>query len=822
MTVLNMAARGFQVLVGDLDVTSICSGEEFWFRWRDDKVGTDGRIKTSGELVLHRDLTFSESLDPRVNRARWAIGVSVTIRVLDSNAVLTLHHRSGLRIASVPNVPTTNDKFLRLQLVDRLSQISYRQPPNERSGVVLGTARSRTAIINSLLIATGEPGVVLSDAVPDYTINYPLPKFDSGSFVEQASKVAYSGLKVLWVDNAQLVRAADFSLAPALLAARTVYQLKEYEPLQGTELPVETVRCVGTTQRVELTPSRVDFPVNEIYGPASVIAPTLVGTTVLGRTTGYETWNGTIRTVVTETWKVLGAILPEYYPASTTLWKTDITIETWVYETGDRGRLVSKKVATSTILGDALRDWIAANSDGDTPATPGGEITYTLLSPVDAKLVTTTFTYGQPTTLYSSVGSEDFSFVDDTIAAVKVVTRELVGVLAPDTGLATPQNLTDSEIVVTKYSRGLKPDEWKKSVVTQKALIRAYPEAAEDKSLAERLSLIVVGAAAPATDSGGESTPPQIEYRPDTHTQVQVPLKGEWQIVPYPGGQYQDKMVPEQVEYAVSNGQLRAIARVRSGLRVGSHQGRTIECPLDDYWLYDYAPLKRFDVTEEDGTEQIYLVDGHSGLMSAREWRCAFDAIWLGTRKTYPLSGGGSVTLVEPPYQDVIISETATGVYGKGLTPLPYALTSTATLSDSSSGGNGGDRNYSRSSSGVYGRVELPQFISISSSGINGSDANYGRGSTGVYGSGENEVNLVSQEFEERYSSGKDTIYVPRGFWSWREDTDPIPGVVSDPDTLLDENVLRFTQCNGSLITLTALYYGTLHPLGTPVVTGTC
>jgi len=802
---LNIASRDFQILVGGLDVTRLCSAEGggYWIV-KDDKLSANGIMGTNGQLVLVWDLTFEESLDPRKNPTRWAIGTEITVRVANSTGALVLHSRSGLRISALPKVPTRSDPFLRLTLSDRLSLVSFRSPPDEKSGVVLGTARARSAIINSLIVATQEPGLILVDAIVDYSIKYPLPRFTDGSYVAQAGKVAYSALRILWVNNTGAVRAIPVSLSPGLLAAKTVYELLIYDPLEGTELPTEIVRCAGTTRDVEAVPDRIDYPWQETYGPASVISPTLVGYTLLGRVGGYETWDGTRRIIRTITYKVLGALFPDEYPGSTTLWNTDNKIETWIYEGSDRGRLISKSEVINTVFGDALRDWIANNSNA-VNNIGGGTIRYDLLSPLDAQKTTTQYTYDL-----------------DVIVKILVTTRELIGALVPnEPGIVGADNLTDSSVVETRYRPGIKPNEWQKSIVTQQSLVKAYPETAGGKPYFEQIQLIPIGTGSPDTSSGGDSTPPQPEYKPDTHTTKDRAIEGQWRIAPYPGGTYQIKIDVQLVDYAVSSSQLQQLARVRSGLRVGAHQGYTIRCPMDDYWLHNYQPYQRFEVTEEDGTIQAYLVDGVVWALSDRERSVSFDAIWLGTKRALN-NGVGVVDVIIPPY---VVSDRVVLIDSEcldGGDPLPYSLTLTipaATLIDSESLD---DANSIHLIDDEILTIGLPRITVTLIDDEILDDANSIHLIDDEILDSFDGRKILQQEFEEKYTSGKNFVYVPLGAWQWVEDVPIVFGTDYDPILGIFFSYALFTQCDGSILELRATYGGILQGVGSILEIGIC
>lgn len=71
---------------------------------------------------------------------------------------------------------------------------------------------------------------------------------------------------------------------------------------------------------------------------------------------------------------------------------------------------------------------------------------------------------------------------------------------------------------------------------------------------------------------------------------------------------------------------------------------------------------------------------------------------------------------------------------------------------------------------------------------------------------------LLSAPYQECYTSGKSSYCVERGTYTWRSDTTPVN----------TGSEVTFIQCDGSTITLTAEYGGSLSTSGGTTDTGPC
>lgn len=295
-----------------LDISSLVES----FVVGDSSLDQSGLIKTTGTLVLKAKslADIGESLSPRTNRKRWAKGNRLIIDIPNAAGTLIRHPRGRLRILKKPRVPTRSNPKLEIQVGCALSLLDYRSPPDDASGIPLGSPTNRDTIINSLASRAGCPALI--DAVPGWPIDYPIFQL-GGGWVEQMGHLAFAAGHILWIDNQERLRAkkiplkaatADFTLFPG---ADYAY----YDVLEADETPPDKIVCTAIAKSI--TP--VTDPQTEWYVNRN---PTEAGRVDFN---GFGTSD---RTVSKRVKQEKGEVFPEQYPGSTSLITRTRTVDT--------------------------------------------------------------------------------------------------------------------------------------------------------------------------------------------------------------------------------------------------------------------------------------------------------------------------------------------------------------------------------------------------------------------------------------------------------------------------------------------------------------
>lgn len=230
MSFVDLRAKGFTVSVGGLDCTDLAVGLEL--RSNQALLDYSGLLSFSGQLDLGGFPLggFSESLNPRDNPARWAPGVGVAISVVYESGAVPLPIQ--LKILRSPAPPYPGSPLLQIPVGDDLALLDYRQPEGDASGVELGTATTRTAVINSLLAAANALGT-LGTAIAEYPVTAPAQKLDQGGYIRQAGGFAAAVGRVIYE-----VLGGDF-IAPKITLSPTPFKVFSVGTNEGDFFPVE-------------------------------------------------------------------------------------------------------------------------------------------------------------------------------------------------------------------------------------------------------------------------------------------------------------------------------------------------------------------------------------------------------------------------------------------------------------------------------------------------------------------------------------------------------------------------------------------------------
>lgn len=298
MPVLNALLKGFRITINGIDCSSAVNGE-LWLSLNRPKFSVDGLFPCTGTLNLLPVQGFSANFfNPRKNRAQWRRGIAVTAEVDLGNG---LEHLFTGYILKRPATPATGTDGLAVSIGDELVYRDIEQPAEDRAGVRLGNARTRTEIIEAIASFSGWAGNWLG-SIPEYPINYPIPKYQ-GSFVKQVGAIAASAGYGLYCDRFGNLQAAQFSLSPTPLIERS-FADTQLEATDGSDEPAYEVQAVVSGRSVDPN-ALVSSEVIEDQGLIrynSISGSTYkVETYITKRVTLTETWSPDYKTHILET-----------------------------------------------------------------------------------------------------------------------------------------------------------------------------------------------------------------------------------------------------------------------------------------------------------------------------------------------------------------------------------------------------------------------------------------------------------------------------------------------------------------------------------------
>lgn len=617
---LNLSARNHQVLiynaegVDPLDVSDVVMD----LSTSDRQLDQSGLIPTNGTLTLHGYAGLGESMDARTNATRWARGNKVELWISNSTGILTRHPRGAMRILKEPSPPHLGNRTMQLDLGCVLSLLDYRQPPDDQSGVELGTATPRTTIINNLLSAAGAPPLI--DTVPG-TLDVPLFRFE-GSYIQQAGAIAYAAGYVLWVDNQERVRATQINLKPptAFLSLVAGESELEYTPLRDAETPCEVIRVTGVGYVAKVN----EEPDNE-YSISRASLSTVFSTaddteeTIETNATRYRGTTTSSPLIEQTRQQLLGLLMPERYPNNRSLVIGDRNTTEPFFEGGSSKRLKKKVQTTYGLKGAVLPDYYA----GDRTPMPSKRVVIKPEYAGESVRQLTTSTY------------EPFALVNPNL---------YLG--SGNSPRPAPETLTLSQVVTQTWKQY--SDGWTSTTTTTN-----YKKGSKG--------------GATASVSGTSTNPPAPERQQEAITREEKQLVGEANFIPRAGAAFSER----EREYQVAPGtvtteaELERIARQIGAILIGRSQGVEWVSDLPDAWLTDYEPIKRVD-WQEDNTTFAYLANGVSFALGDRSCVVGADGIWIGTQM-------GTNPVPTPPYnlKEVIQISSRSSLEVK---ELPYEL----------------------------------------------------------------------------------------------------------------------------------------------------
>ncbi len=633
----NASASVLQILVGSdqQDWSDARMSFEAGVNQRD----RSGLFKITGRLTLACINTAPESLNPRINQARWCRGQIILVNEINSTGSYVRHRYGWLYILKEPCPPSPKNPKLELEVGCILSLRDYREPSEDQSGIDLGTATTRTTAIGSLLAAAGINTWI--GEVPLYPIAYPLPK-ERGSYVAQAGEIAYAGLKALQQLNDGTITAVDLRLpginATPLMVATVGRDEVQYTPQIGAETPVEELIATGVSVNAIDTWGEFENCDFE-YAPGSA--------KIVRRSCFYQKADATTELYRTRTWEAKGLVLPQDYPGVETLVLSDTTTNTKTYEAAIDQQVVDysgqKSLANGKLLQEQsqrVRPFAAAILSLWNSFTAAQKANYAAFFPAQDDLTTTNYLYE----------------CKDTLKGKQTRSLGLLGAVLTDLDItvSSPTGIVPTSSASETYQED-RPNIWTYLRSSGAPLVQVYPDAIQaDDTIAQKIQLVTTSE--PPSVSPTQNQPPSTERRPDRYTRVEFFIEGRAKFGTFAGAQEQSRTRTMEVRYCsdvakvINNAarsctqtnqseQLGQIAQTEGTLLIGRRQGQRVKLPVNDLWLSDTNPCAvvvcREPVLLNDQIvydEVTFMIDGLHFIHNRTSAIVAFDAIWLAIK----------------------------------------------------------------------------------------------------------------------------------------------------------------------------------------------
>jgi hypothetical protein len=600
---LDLRAKPWTVSVGGLNCTAIAQNLTIRF----DQLSPRGICGVTGTLTLgaYPD-TFPEALNPRTNPGRWAPGVAVAVTVTISGTAYALPFK--LSILKRPAAPYPNQPTLEIQVGDDFALLGFRQAEGDSSGVTLGTATTPTTVINALLSAAGVPA--LAGTVPEYSLNYPIQKLSTESFLNQAGAIVFARNRYLWqaANGAIQAPAITFTgLSP--VATYTVGTNEaDYFPVDNDEAPPETlvVTCISQNVEANSDPAPITDTTRDPEDGNAIVEETTQS--LVGRASSLPFERTRTRTQA----RIL-------FPAAFANGQL-----------GGRNLRLSSDVTTQSFFDSKGRLSLRIEREWQ----PRGK-------------ALPSFYPTLPNAGYERLIREKVTrwFYDASDLATLVQTRvtEAEGLVSPSTA-TSPDNLREAELLIETWLK-LKGDRW---LYTQRRIDRREG-----------------GTGARTTTDPNSDGPPATQYKEPNWLTTDKEVKGSATFAPLAGASYRPTPEPLVLSpgTAVSDAQCAAVANTWGRIRHGRAFAVTFAAPLTAAWLTSFAPVRRVDFTN-GGVRTAYLTDGLSLVLAETEAVIAGDGIELGVVATEGATPA-------PPFRPVLGLVGGARVGGTVSTELP-------------------------------------------------------------------------------------------------------------------------------------------------------
>ncbi|MEP1076535.1 hypothetical protein NDI52_14125 [Leptolyngbya sp. PL-A3] len=565
------------------------------------RLDTTGLIKTTGTMKLAGvpiNGGIGESLDPRVNPSRWALGSRVDVQIFNGSEWVP-HPRGALRILqnvkpsvfqedidievgcelayldTGENAPWSTRKYWAASLDAIVTYVSGVEVPgniNSKPWRIQGTSLpslknvSKSDLINALGEGFDTP-LTLIDAIPGQ-LSY-LRRLE-GSLIAQMGQVAYSAGYWLWIDGDRLLRATALNLTrlPDLVLS-AVHGSLRYEVLVGGERPAQAVVASAPSTK------QIFFIHNTWRENRNLTNPE--GENEAIDVTGDEEES----TVTTQ------KSLKELFPLASTSSALIDDAETSVENTYDAAGYLIKTVEEGQALkGVILKNLYAYPDAGSTSLFP------------------------------SSKKITDYEIVDGAVRSIRERFYEPGALVFPSGG-------TESLVLSRSITRLWTPykDGWMETtseIDHKTGQSTCFPR------------------------YGPDTTPPEPTMKPEEVEEVEGNEEAEAGF----DGEPPRRTLHLQLKAPVNNSdELKAIAEREGAILYGRSYPAQWVIPMPASYLEDYTPFQSYRWEEPAGLLPRYVADSETFVMDANSSTVAAEGLLMGV----DTPSGGGYTLA-PPY----------------------------------------------------------------------------------------------------------------------------------------------------------------------------
>lgn len=242
-----------------------------------------GIITKSATLAIARSPNNPESIDPRTNRSRWRPGQIVTGQLQRPDGVWVAHPLLPLIISSEPKPPGRTRSAIELQLVCRLAYLQNIPAPDEdKSEVAVDQPIDYSEVARRYLLAGQAQTNQIGLTSWGYALNYPHQKSGGGSWIQEAAGLAEICGRYLYCDSAGIIRSRPLSLTATPALTLTIGQEESlWDDSQEEAAPPQLVRVTANGKKpAEAPPGSGASNLPEricTYGNLDGLAPNLTG-----------------------------------------------------------------------------------------------------------------------------------------------------------------------------------------------------------------------------------------------------------------------------------------------------------------------------------------------------------------------------------------------------------------------------------------------------------------------------------------------------------------------------------------------------------------
>lgn len=600
-------SRRLRVFIGSDQQDWSASAGEFLPQW--DSLSESGLVTVSATLQIIKVSTNPESIDPRINPARWRPGQPVRVEVTNSAGTYVVHPMGRLFILEEPDFPDP-EAGIELQLGCRLAWHNTFEYDDEKTGITSGAATNSATVASNLLQANeiGAGNISLSNW--PYALTVPDGKGPGGSFIQQAGELAYSNnYRYLYQNTAGTIVAGalDLSIGGPTVTVTLGSNDVAYQSVKVEGSPPDQIKVAGTGTAT----SSVQNPIVDVvtvegdrspYEYGNISCP---GSGIIGRTTttvGWSTANNTVYHVTTTQEAAPPTAVAKdvtetegMSPCSPRNWKT--TKVERRYDLTREGRLTEE---VQEIRQDRYT-YFAGDKSNST--------VHELVS-----RATTTYSYadGEVINRIERVEEQIQYLIDEST----VEASGIFGGARPDT------SMTEVKREIETWTK-VGDNTWKKSKVEK------YPRKFKDNN-PDTGAGAAITAGSSTTSSTGENQPPRAELWDGGIITEDVEYQATANYTQPGGSTGRTRKRLFTLPYGFSQSQCQAMALLQIKLIAGRHRAVAVEMPVTDA-LLSAPPLFAFNIVHPDGAIYHYRADGVTWEHTADTCKVACSGILVGS-----------------------------------------------------------------------------------------------------------------------------------------------------------------------------------------------